>query len=243
MSVSHSETDVAPGGARVATGQDESLGGNAARMDDVFHVLQNARRRLVLVYLSDVEGAVEMRAIAEQVAAWENGTTVEAITSEQRQRVYIALYQSHLPKMDELGVVDYDQARGVVERTPQVDQFLSVLRLPDEDLEPGGGTVDENAGGVDADDENAGGVDAEGVGPDADAAGERATPGDRLVWERYSVLVATAGTVLLAATALDAGPLAGLPDALAGAAILASFVAVTIARAVGDRRTRLVPEE
>ena len=233
MSVSHSETDVAPGGARVATGQDESLGGNAARMDDVFHVLQNARRRLVLVYLSDVEGAVEMRAIAEQVAAWENGTTVEAITSEQRQRVYIALYQSHLPKMDELGVVDYDQARGVVERTPQVDQFLSVLRLPDEDLEPGGGTVDENAGGV----------DAEGVGPDADAAGERATPGDRLVWERYSVLVATAGTVLLAATALDAGPLAGLPDALAGAAILASFVAVTIARAVGDRRTRLVPEE
>jgi hypothetical protein len=233
MSVSHSETDVAPGGARVATGQDESLGGNAARMDDVFHVLQNARRRLVLVYLSDVEGAVEMRAIAEQVAAWENGTTVEAITSEQRQRVYIALYQSHLPKMDELGVVDYDQARGVVERTPQVDQFLSFLRLPDEDLEPGGGTVDENARGV----------DAEGVGPDADAAGERVTPGDRLVWERYSVLVATAGTVLLAATALDAGPLAGLPDALAGAAILASFVAVTIARAVGDRRTRLVPEE
>jgi hypothetical protein len=202
-------------------------------MDDVFHVLQNARRRLVLVYLSDVEGAVEMRAIAEQVAAWENGTTVEAITSEQRQRVYIALYQSHLPKMDELGVVDYDQARGVVERTPQVDQFLSFLRLPDEDLEPGGGTVDENARGV----------DAEGVGPDADAAGERVTPGDRLVWERYSVLVATAGTVLLAATALDAGPLAGLPDALAGAAILASFVAVTIARAVGDRRTRLVPEE
>jgi hypothetical protein len=100
--------------------------------DDLFHVLQNQRRRRVLNYLQTVEGQVEMRDIAEQVAAWEHDTTVQALTSEQRQRVYIALYQSHLPKLDEMGVLNYHQSRGIVERTPLADQFDPYLDVGDE---------------------------------------------------------------------------------------------------------------
>lgn len=86
--------------------------------DQIFHLLQNERRRLALTYLQGVEGEVKMRDIAEQVAAWEHDTTVEALDSDQRQRVYIPLYQNHLPKLDEEGVIEYDQSRGVVRRTP-----------------------------------------------------------------------------------------------------------------------------
>ncbi|ODR81794.1 hypothetical protein BG842_01550 [Haladaptatus sp. W1] len=70
-----------------------------------------------------------MRDLAEQVAAWENDTTVQALTSDERQRVYIPLYQSHLPKLDEEGIIDYDQSRGTVKRTKladQLDRYLSV---------------------------------------------------------------------------------------------------------------------
>uniref|UniRef100_UPI003F7B2881 DUF7344 domain-containing protein n=1 Tax=Halomicrococcus sp. SG-WS-1 TaxID=3439057 RepID=UPI003F7B2881 len=84
--------------------------------DKIFHILQTQRRRDALRYLKANEGPVEMRALAEQVAAWENDTTVAALSSDERQRVYIALYQSHLPKLDEEGVIDYNQSRGIVER-------------------------------------------------------------------------------------------------------------------------------
>lgn len=95
--------------------------------DDTFHILQNERRRRVLQYLSDAEGPVDMRDIAEQVAAWEHDTTVQQLTSDQRQRVYIALYQSHLPKLADFGLITYNRSRGVVERTPLADQIAWYL--------------------------------------------------------------------------------------------------------------------
>lgn len=95
--------------------------------DQVFHLLQNQRRRWVLKYLEGREGQVRMRDIAEQVAAWEHDTTVRALTSKQRQRVYIPLYQNHLPKLDEEGIIEYNQSRGIVERTDLADQLEPYL--------------------------------------------------------------------------------------------------------------------
>ncbi|WP_425606489.1 DUF7344 domain-containing protein [Halomontanus rarus] len=91
--------------------------------DDVFHVLQTKRRRDVLRYLQDTSGPVRMRDLAEQVAAWEQQTSIEALSSNERQRVYISLYQSHLPKLDEEGIVTYDKDRGIVERAPLAAAF------------------------------------------------------------------------------------------------------------------------
>jgi DNA-binding transcriptional ArsR family regulator len=99
--------------------------------DEIFHLLQSRRRRAVLRYLRDVEGPVEMRAIAEQVAAWENDTSPQAISSDERQRVYIPLYQSHLPKLDEEGIIEYDKDRGVVRKTPLAAQLVRYLDVDD----------------------------------------------------------------------------------------------------------------
>lgn len=95
--------------------------GESLSNDDLFHILQNERRRLVLRYLKGREGPIDMRDIAEQVAAWEHDTSVRALTSTQRQRVYIALYQSHLPKLDAHGLIEYNQSRGIVERLAAAD--------------------------------------------------------------------------------------------------------------------------
>ncbi|WP_458210663.1 DUF7344 domain-containing protein [Haladaptatus sp. NG-SE-30] len=115
--------------------QDEVNVARELSKDKIFHLLQTPRRRYVLRYLKENDGVVEMRDIAEQVAAWENGISVQALTSDQRQRVYIPLYQSHLPKLDEEGIIKYDQNRGTVERTElanQLDRYLDVS-APDTD--------------------------------------------------------------------------------------------------------------
>lgn len=96
--------------------------------DDVFHLLQNPRRRAVLRYLlgSDSEESV-MRDVAEAVAAWEHNTSVRRLTSTERQRVYIALYQSHLPKLNEHDIIDYDQARGQITVRPLANVLAPYL--------------------------------------------------------------------------------------------------------------------
>lgn len=83
--------------------------------DEIFEVLKNRRRRDTLEYLIDANGTVTLSELAEHIAAWENDIEVAELNSTQRKRVYVALYQTHLPKMDDVGVIDYDRNRGNIE--------------------------------------------------------------------------------------------------------------------------------
>ena len=93
--------------------------------DDAFHILQTKRRRAVIRYIlaHDDQDEFRMRDIVEEIAAWEHDTTVAGLMSQQRQRVYIALYQNHLPKLDEHGVIEYNRARGFVRPLPPITLF------------------------------------------------------------------------------------------------------------------------
>lgn len=95
--------------------------------DEVFEVLKSPRRRYALYYLRQEGGETELSDLTEQVAAWENETTPTALTTEQRKRVYISLYQTHLPKLDEGNIVDYDRDEGIVRlgsRASDLDIYL-----------------------------------------------------------------------------------------------------------------------
>ena len=93
--------------------------GDSATRAEVFDAVKNLRRRYALYYLKQRRCPVELGELAEQVAAWENDTTVERITSEQRKSVYSALYQTHLPKLEDAGIVEYDRGRGLVSFSKQ----------------------------------------------------------------------------------------------------------------------------
>jgi hypothetical protein len=102
--------------------------------DDIFHILQTNRRRDAIRFLLEQDGAVKMRDVAEYVAALENDTTVAELTSTERQRVYIPLYQSHLPKLDKEGIIEYNKSRGIVKPTETLELFRPYLELrSDED--------------------------------------------------------------------------------------------------------------
>lgn len=101
--------------------------------DLVFDVLKNRRRRHALHYLKQQDGPVELSELAEQVAAWENDSTVEGISAAERKRVYTALYQSHLPKLDDAGIVEYNQSRGIVELSDRADELDVYLELVSRD--------------------------------------------------------------------------------------------------------------
>lgn len=80
--------------------------------DVAFEILKNRRRRRTLKVLTEREELTTLSELAEEIAAWENGIDRQAITSDQRKRVYVGLYQQHLPKMDDAGVIEFDQRSG-----------------------------------------------------------------------------------------------------------------------------------
>jgi len=101
----------------------------------VFQTLSNTRRRYVVHDLLQHEEPRELGALAKQVAAWENEKTIQQVTSAERRRVYNALQQVHLPRMDEDGLVRYDAARGTVEPTAElVDLRVYLEIIPGNDI-------------------------------------------------------------------------------------------------------------
>jgi hypothetical protein len=100
-------------------------------LDEVFDVLKNERRRAVLRALRDDDGVVRIGAMAECIAARENGKPRAHLGSKERKRVYVGLHQYHLPKMDTLGVVEFNKPRGVVRPGAQFERVVPYL-------EPGG---------------------------------------------------------------------------------------------------------
>jgi hypothetical protein len=101
-----------------------------------FEVLSCARRRYVLHHLLAGDGRGSLREVTTRVAAWENGVAPDEVTSKQRMRVYTALRQSHLPKMDRAGVVAFDAASGEVELTDDADALEAYLGGPPGDDVP-----------------------------------------------------------------------------------------------------------
>jgi DNA-binding transcriptional ArsR family regulator len=113
---------------------DRNGGSEQLSKDVIFSMLSNPRRRYVIRYLKSDPGPVRIRDLAQQIAAWENDVDVSDLTYKQRKRVYTSLHQTHLPKLDEAGVVDYDRDRGTIEladRAAELDIYLEVVSKHD----------------------------------------------------------------------------------------------------------------
>ena len=83
--------------------------------DMVFDLLSNSRRRFVLHYLERADGPVRLSELAAEIATIENEVPLEELSSQQRKRTYVSLYQTHIPKLEDAGAVSYNAETGRVE--------------------------------------------------------------------------------------------------------------------------------
>lgn len=73
---------------------------------EIHDVLRNERRQHVIEILQAAGDRMEARELATQIAEAEAGESPPP--ANIRQSVHVALHQTHLPKLDELGIVAYD---------------------------------------------------------------------------------------------------------------------------------------
>ncbi|ELY93411.1 hypothetical protein C483_05578 [Natrialba hulunbeirensis JCM 10989] len=133
MSITDRPTPADPETESASPSDDTTAESTALSDDDVFHILQTSRRREAIRYVLHSEDTVKMGALAEHVAAREHETTVAKLTSTQRQRVYIPLYQSHLPKLDKAGVIEYNKSRGIIRPGEHLETFRPYLEVATSD--------------------------------------------------------------------------------------------------------------
>lgn len=100
-----------------------SHSGQQLDADDVFDVLANRRRRFVLNFLLREERPVTIQELSQAVAEWEFDAEAEELTDQQQKRIYVALYQTHVPKLADLGIVEYDPDTNLVELTDTATQL------------------------------------------------------------------------------------------------------------------------
>lgn len=76
-----------------------------------YRLLTEEQRRLALEVLADRDGGpIELADLAAAIAERERGAADEAAV----ERVAVTLHHNHLPRMDALGVLDYDPASRLV---------------------------------------------------------------------------------------------------------------------------------
>lgn len=111
---------------RPKEGTDSAPPGSLSK-EVIFDILSNHRRRYLLEYLRENDSESDLRTLSVQIAAWENDTEPNHVSSKQRMRAYTALRQSHLPKMDRQGIIEFDLQSGSVKLTPtatEIEEYL-----------------------------------------------------------------------------------------------------------------------
>ncbi|MFC4358994.1 hypothetical protein ACFO0N_13680 [Halobium salinum] len=98
--------------------------------DEAFDLLANGRRRRVVELLCEADGEVALSTVAERLAAAETDSQEDA--DGRYKSVYVSLQQTHLPKLENAGILDYDEDGRSVTAGPA----LSELRSYVEDDEP-----------------------------------------------------------------------------------------------------------
>ncbi|MFB6250898.1 MAG: hypothetical protein ABEI27_04300 [Halobellus sp.] len=94
---------------------------------EIHDVLRNDRRRLVLERLRSVDGNETVSDLSEHIGG------IEADESPPprnvRQSVYVSLHQTHLPKLDDLSIVEYDPDAKTVSLDDNADDVAVYMEV------------------------------------------------------------------------------------------------------------------
>jgi len=97
--------------------------------DEVFEVLSSSRRRMILYHLYQRGGEAVLRDLARDTAKAESE---DEIDDDVVKRFYISLYQTHVPKLEKVGLVQYDSDSKVVSLTDKIEDVEEILQIESE---------------------------------------------------------------------------------------------------------------
>lgn len=111
--------------------------------DDLCDVLSNARRRFVIDRLASHSKPLAVADVTRELTRWECETPSDQIPEEQVKSRYAALYHVHVPKMADVGILEYNRERNTIALADECAGITSVVGHPPLD-NPACSTVSES---------------------------------------------------------------------------------------------------
>jgi DNA-binding transcriptional ArsR family regulator len=84
-------------------------------LDEMFRALANERRRRVLCVLYQESTPIDVKSLAREVTVQKAANNSETVTEESIRRTRISLHHKHLPVLADLGFIDYDAEKNIIE--------------------------------------------------------------------------------------------------------------------------------
>jgi len=97
---------------------------------EIRKILRNPRRRYTIHYIKRNGGEAPLDEVVDKVTEWENNGTEVERSAPERKSVYSSLYQRHLPKLVDMGILSYDTVERKLALTDAGDRL--VLQMPTE---------------------------------------------------------------------------------------------------------------
>ena len=102
-------------------------GTSVLELDEVFAALGHPRRRYLVYTLANGGSEATLPELAAKIAAWEEGIPAGEVSEENRKRVHVSLYHSHVPKLADLGIIEYHEGEDSIVRARNTTQVEAVL--------------------------------------------------------------------------------------------------------------------
>jgi HSP20 family molecular chaperone IbpA len=97
--------------------------------DEIFELLSNKRRRWMVRFLDAANEPVPLQEFITHIAAKEEGTDPDSVSRKYYKRIQVGLIQTHLPKLQDIGVIEYDEKQRTVALTDAAAVLRPYLRL------------------------------------------------------------------------------------------------------------------
>lgn len=116
----------------------EVMGEDSIELDTLLDLCGDQHRRIVLATLATEQRPLTIRDLTMTILEHNHQTTVAEASEEAVTRILSSLHHVHVPKLECVGVVDYDPERQLVEPTERfglLEPALSAILDADSDIE------------------------------------------------------------------------------------------------------------
>lgn len=99
-------------------------------------LVRHPHRRHVLAELHERSGSISIERLAKRVAARETETSADEVSERQQEAILLELHHNHLPRLESLGLIEYDQSTDghPVRLVGDIEQLKPALRAAGSDF-------------------------------------------------------------------------------------------------------------
>jgi len=112
--------------------------GTSSEFNTLLELCQEQHRRIILAVLATEKRSLTVNDLTKAIVKQNHHTPLVELSEDELRQIRTSLFHVHIPKLEHLSLIEYDQERQLVELTPQFDQLqpqLSAIIDADPDLE------------------------------------------------------------------------------------------------------------